>query len=106
MGAGLVFLTVENVFSFVVLLTDCVVAIDGDGAQGIAVCGDAVTEDEVVACVESEQEPHEREGDDDESAFHGVLDSFILGLSFRAERGICCLSRAAESRFLVAPLLE
>jgi hypothetical protein len=43
MGAGLGFLSVEDVFGLVVFLPDGVVAIDGDGAKGIAVCRDAVT---------------------------------------------------------------
>ena len=51
MGAGLVFLPIENVFSFVVLLSNGVIVIDGNGAEGIAVCSDAVPENQVVACV-------------------------------------------------------
>ena len=51
MGAGLVFLPVEDVFSLVVFLADGVIAIDGNGAEGISVCSDAITENQIVACV-------------------------------------------------------
>ncbi len=72
MDAGLDLLPVEDVFSLVIFLSDSVVAIDGHSSKGIAVCCDAVTENEVVACVENEQERQQREGDDEKRSSHRV----------------------------------
>lgn len=75
MDAGLLHGRIEDEFGLAVFLLDCVVAVYGELTERLAVCGDAVAQDNVVCGVADQRDTQDGREPDQDQSLQKVLDS-------------------------------